>query len=656
MRTLLVDNYDSYTYNLFQLMSSTFGAEPTVVTNDSNTWDGIDLSLFDAVVVSPGPGHPARDSGRSLSVLASSDVPVLGVCLGHQLLGLLGGASVVPAPQPRHGHLERVWHNETGLFEGIPSGFTAVRYHSLCVSPDLPSSLEALAFAEDGVVMALRHRERPWWGVQFHPESVASQHGDRLMRNFGELARAHRRWRVITSRVDGTVDCGSAFASVFGPSADAFWLDSCGRARFSFLGDSGGPHGEVLRGPDVLELLERRLRERRVSADLPFDLPSGYVGYFSYEFGSGSGRVPDEPVAQWMAATRLIVVDHEERQTWVVALTDGSAEAEARAWVTATRDRLEVLAPLGTPVGRPADPEPWLDRPRERYLADIEECQRQLRLGESYEICLTNRASLPFHGDPFELYLRMRAANPAPYAAFLRFGSLHVLCTSPERFLKISDAGDVESKPIKGTAPRDDDPVRDSVIATSLALDPKTRAENLMIVDLLRNDLGRVCEVGSVHVPSFMAVESFATVHQLVSTVRGRLRSSLSAVDAVRACFPGGSMTGAPKRRTMEIIDRLEQRPRGIYSGALGFFGLTGAADLNIVIRTAVVRDGVLTVGAGGAIVLDSDAEAEFEEMLIKARAPLRALMATSVSDLLPGPVRAVWGHGPPVMLAAKGE
>ncbi|MDT7782592.1 MAG: para-aminobenzoate synthetase, partial [Pseudonocardiales bacterium] len=391
----------------------------------------------------------------------------------------------------------------------------------------------------------------------------------------------------------------------------------------------------------VFDFLEQRLRERRVpGTTLPFTLTGGYVGYFGYELkGECGGPVrhrAETPDAAWMFADRIVAVDHQEGLTYLVAVHDSSTRRDAEAWLDRTATVLSGLRraeDLPVEPCPPPDAEEFLVRDRDQYLADIAECQRQLRLGESYEICLTNKLHLPFRDDDAAFYRRLRRSNPAPYAALLRLGDVTVFCSSPERFLRVERDRTVTSKPIKGTAPRDADPVRDAEIAATLASSAKTQAENLMIVDLLRNDLGRVCEVGSIDVDPYLAVESYQTVHQLVSTVHGRLKDGVSAMDCVRQCFPGGSMTGAPKLRTMEIIDGLETEARGVYSGTLGYFGLSGGADLNIVIRTAVRVGDRLSIGAGGAIVLDSDAQDEYEEMLLKAAASLRAWRAPAVSD-----------------------
>ncbi|MFF5144566.1 aminodeoxychorismate synthase component I [Streptomyces sp. NPDC013157] len=701
MKTLLIDNYDSYTYNLFQLIAEVNGEEPVVIRNDEPAPPA--LAEFDNVVVSPGPGHPGdgRDFGISARVIAEATVPVLGVCLGHQGIALGERARVAPAPQPRHGHLTRVRHDGRDLFEGLPQGFTAVRYHSLAVHEPLPATLEATAWAEDGVLMGLRHRERPLWGVQFHPESVLTEYGHRMLVNFRNLtARRARRartkntavppaeaalprpripsaavprprhhaeapaYRLHTRQIAGAVDTEAAFTRLFAASPRAFWLDSSlveeGRSRFSFLGDDSGPLAEFVRydvtagrcaveragrpprkvSASVFDYLKRQLSSRRVDADgLPFDFTGGYVGYFGYETkadcGSPNRHRADTPDACWLFADRLIAVDHEEDITYAVCLAENSPQAAraAEEWLTDTLAQLSFLAPAAPPSAPPAaaEPdlaaaEPWLVRDRAAYLADIEACRRELRAGTSYEVCLTDAARLPAPPDPYAFYRELRRVNPAPYAAFLRFGDLDVAGSSPERFLRITRDGVAEARPIKGTAPRGATPFEDARLRDALAADAKTRAENLMIVDLLRNDLGRVCRTGTVRVPRLMATESYATVHQLVSTVTGRLRAGTDAVDCVRACFPGGSMTGAPKLRTMEIIDGLETEARGVYSGALGYLGCSGGADLNIVIRTAVMAGGRMQLGAGGAIVLDSDPAAEYDEMLLKTAAQMRAL------------------------------
>lgn len=689
MKTLLIDNYDSYTYNLFQLIAEVNGEEPVVVLNDTPP-DGIpDLGEFDNVVVSPGPGHPAepRDFGIAARVIARATVPVLGVCLGHQGIAVGERGNVAPAPEPRHGYLSAVRHDGRDLFQGLPQNFTVVRYHSLAVSEPLPETLEATAWSEDGVVMGLRHRTRPVWGVQFHPESVLTDYGHRMLVNFRNLTaeralsprtkntavtpaaaaipRQRRApsptYRLHTRRMATAIDAEAAFTRMCADAPRAFWLDSSqveeGRARFSFFGDGGGPLAEFVRydvatgvceverpgqpprkvRASIFDYLKRQLTTRRVDGSgLPFDFTGGYVGYFGYETkadcGSPNRHRAETPDACWLFADRLIAVDHEEGCTYALCLAEDTpgAAREAADWLDTAIAQLTFVAsaeptPPAPTEPNPAAAEPWLVRDRATYLADIEACQSELRAGTTYEICLTNAARLQVPYDPYDYYRVLRRLNPAPYAAFLRFGDLDVAGSSPERFLRITRDGIAEAKPIKGTAPRGETPDEDLRLRDELAADAKTRAENLMIVDLLRNDLGRVCATGSVRVSRLMATETYATVHQLVSTVEGRLREGTGAVDCVRACFPGGSMTGAPKLRTMEIIDELETEARGVYSGALGYFGCGGGADVNIVIRTAVFTGGRMHLGAGGAIVLDSDPVAEYDEMLLKTAAQMRA-------------------------------
>jgi para-aminobenzoate synthetase len=673
MRTLLIDNYDSFTFNLFQLLAEVNGAEPVVVRNDEASWDELADEGFEAVVLSPGPGRPERpaDFGLCAEAIARFEGPLLGVCLGHQGIGVAAGAAVEPAPEPFHGRLSTVRHAGSPLFAGIPERFEAVRYHSLQLARPLPAELEETAWtvAADGtraVPMAIRHRSRPQWGVQFHPESVAAEHGERLLRNFRDLAgragassppsRAGLGAKVAPGatkspshllkvrRLEARCDAESTFVSLYGAARNAFWLDSAlpgSGARFSFMGDDSGPLGRVVthdvgNGESIFSYLERELeRLRPLVTDLPFEFDCGFVGYLGYELKAecGGERAHDSalPDAALIFADRMLAFDHEKGHVYLLCLHEQGEEKQADEWLAATEALLLDLADRATslteeaPSGPPSIALHWA-RSEQRHLSDIAECQQLLREGETYEVCLTNSVSVEVGADPLDLYLQLRRLNPAPHAAYLRFGELAVLSSSPERFLRVDREGGVEAKPIKGTAPRSTDAAEDVLIAKRLRSDEKSRAENLMIADLLRNDLGRVCAIGSVEVPALMEVESYATVHQLVTTVRGRLRPELSAVDAVRACFPAGSMTGAPKLRTMAIIDELEGAARGVYSGAIGWFGLGGGCDLSVAIRTIVLAGGQATIGSGGAIVAQSDPAAEYEEMLLKARAPMRAI------------------------------
>jgi para-aminobenzoate synthetase len=692
MRTLLVDNHDSYTYNVFHLLAGVSGEEPIVVDNDAVSWRALSRWDFDAIVLSPGPGSPARwhDFCVCNDILRYSEIPVLGICLGHQGLGHLLAGKVSSAPEAMHGRLSRIHHQDEGLFEGIPQDFPVVRYHSLAIT-DMGPDGNVTAWADDGVVMGIEHRRRPMWGVQFHPESIATEHGARLVENFYGLARRLRspRWRgakrplqapprngarrarggggeseLRLRTIPGEPSTEALFERLFGDAEHAFWLDSADAptrlAQRSFLGTSAGPgrcvleydveSGTAIRrgaGPatseraSIFDLLDRELAGHAIEpppADLPPGLMGGFVGYLGYELkadcGSPNVHRSDMPDAVMMLANRLVAVDHLRERTHLVALCHGD-EAEAETWLDEAEEAVRDL--IADPP-EPVEPRAVSEGPegshvsfrcgrgREQYLADIERSQAELAAGESYEVCLTDQISTDASPDPFDLYRLLRRRNPAPFAAYLKLGAMAVVSSSPERFLSVDRERRVEARPIKGTTPRSADPERDEALRAELNDDEKTYAEHLMIVDLLRNDLGRVCEVGSVGVPELMIVEDYATVHQLISTVSGVLEADRTAAQCARACFPGGSMTGAPKERTMEIIDDLEDEARGVYSGAIGWFGIDGAMDLSIVIRTIVMRPGRTTIGAGGAIVMQSDPVDEFDEILLKARAPMATI------------------------------
>ena len=676
LRTLLIDNYDSYTFNLFHLLGEVNDREPVVVRNDDAPWEELVALGPDNVVISPGPGRPEhhRDVGVSLDALHRADVPVLGVCLGHQALAYLAGGTVEHAPEVMHGRLSAIHHDESALFAGIPQGFRAVRYHSLVVGA-VPAELRVSAWTPDRVVMGLEHRRRPLFGVQFHPESVSTRHGRRILENFRDLTRVRRRQagrrparrryraapagnaaasgaRIHHRRLETWCEPEAVFGALYADRDHAIWLDSAttgpGMARFSFVGAPDGPLGQVvrydvetrtlvvehasgreLRKASVLDYLRDELVRLRTDApELPFDFTCGFAGYLGYELKAECGGRPAHasplPDAALVLCDRLIAFDHAERRVYLLALADASGAEAAESWLATTAEGLGDIAREPPPLPPPPAPPGTLrfeprDSPEE-YLANIAACRREIFEGETYEVCLTTELRSDGSLDAVQAYRALRARNPAPFAALLRLGDVSVLSSSPERFLRVGRDRVVESRPMKGTAARVAEPYEDACRAAELRRDKKTRAENLMIADLVRNDLGRVSALGTVEVPGLMVVEPYATVHQMVTVVRGRLRDDADALDCVRAAFPAGSMTGAPKLRTLEIIDRLEGRPRGVYSGALGFFAVNGTADLSVVIRTLVASADGLKIGAGGAIVAGSDPEAELDEMLLKAR------------------------------------
>lgn len=696
MKTLLVDNHDSYTYNVFHLLAAASGEEPMVVNNDAVSWRVLTRMDFDAIVLSPGPGHPSRwhDFGVCRDILRHSEVPVFGICLGHQGIGNLLEGTVNRAPMAMHGRLSRVMHEGKGLFKDVPQGFSVVRYHSLAITTPPGPEGHIVAWADDGVVMGVEHTKRPIWGVQFHPESISTEYGLKIAENFFELAARNKPqarpagratiapgsakpaprsapresgegMRLAMRTVEGEAPTEYVYEELFAAHDPSFWLDSADAptwlAQCSYMGTTAGPDrcfvtydvdsGEIAidRGgvesvehKSIFDYLHRELG--RIEVDPPEGvergLVGGYVGYLGYELkadcGSPNVHSSDMPDAALMLANRVVAVDHTKNQTYLFALCRGE-DPEAELWLDAAEALVrQAIAepPAERPLAPPMDPGGHVGfqsgRGRERYLADIAKSQAELLAGESYEVCLTDQFSTDASPEPFELYRQLRRSNPSPFAAFLRLGDHAVVSSSPERFISVDRRREVMARPIKGTISRVEDPAEDAARVKELGEDEKTYAEHLMIVDLLRNDLGVVCDVDSVKVPDLMVIEPYATVHQMVSTIVGRLEDGRSPVDCVRATFPGGSMTGAPKERTMEIIDDLEEEARGVYSGSIGYFGADGHTDLNIVIRTIVMRKGGrTTIGAGGAIVMQSDPVEEFDEILLKARAPMAAIART---------------------------
>ena len=686
MKILIIDNYDSFTYNLFQQVASITQSVPDVYKNDEISYSEILEKDYDCIIISPGPGRPEvkQDFGVCADVLLSYPKPVLGVCLGHQGIGYFSGGEVIHAPEPIHGRLNEIYHNNSGLFEGLPQGFNVVRYHSLVVAEPLPKHLKRSAWTKDGILMAIEHENKPYWGIQYHPESFSTEFGNEVISRFLALANQFNKKTVeppIPLPQSGTSEQTAAgrlvvahkladlkdnddtiFYNLFASSKFSFWLDTskiiADHSRFSIMGSVGDNYDKAIlfeRGSkelsvikngetevfhkDLFDYLSGEMDHNRAQplTQFPFNFNGGFIGYFGYELKSELGfttthhsEVAD---AALIFSTRFLVLDHLENKIFIVAVAQEEDQAaEIQQWVDEIAEKLENLKPVPDTSSNLI--EGALDfygsQNHNAYIENIRKCLTEIKNGESYEVCLTNQLSIELQLDPLTLYLNLRKINPAQYSAYLHFDQFSVVSSSPEQFLKLDRDRNVSTKPIKGTILRHEDPLIDEANKIILRENEKFRAENLMIVDLLRNDLGQVCEIGSVSVPHLMAVETYQTLNHLVSTVVGKLEKKYTVIDLIKATFPGGSITGAPKKRTMEIIDKLERVARGPYTGSIGYLSFCGAAELNIIIRTAVLQNNKITIGSGGAIIALSDPQEEFDEILLKAFPLIKSIVYTA--------------------------
>ena len=703
MRSLIIDNYDSYTYNLYQMIAEINNQEPVIIKNNEFPFEALGKINFDNIIISPGPGTPLsfKDFGICERILREIDVPILGVCLGHQGISSAYGGKVIHAKDIMHGRISKVLHNGDILFTGVPSGFAVVRYHSLVVNSELPFCLKKTAWTDEGVIMGIRHKEKPIWGVQFHPESICTEYGEQILKNFKDITNDCRKKISMycennqNSKTGNASGCSKVkyedigenvendefvvrvrklafypepqitYKTLFGHCKEAIWLDSSmeieGYSNFSFMGAREGPYSRLIRydvnikelivegagnkktykNISIFDYLKDEIKKRRcVSTEVQFNFNCGFVGYLGYELKEECTSIKglntsNQPDAMFLFLDRIVVFDHVKKECYLLCYIGKGEEDLAEKWFSEIENKLNDKIVEERKLLRDIKTRPvfYLSRDKEQYTKDIKKCLNYIKDGETYEVCLTNKINADININPFEYYLNLRKLNPAPYSVFMQFDNLCIASSSIERFIYVDREGFVETKPIKGTLRRGRTYEEDNRLKLELERDEKSRAENLMIVDLLRNDLGITCEIGSIHVPNLMNVESYETVHQLVSTIRGKLKKKYTAVDCVRHSFPGGSMTGAPKLRTMEIIDSLETEARGIYAGAIGYFALNGAADFNIVIRTAVIEKGKVSIGVGGAITAMSEIESEFEEILLKGESLIRAMDNKNINN-----------------------
>ncbi|MCU0589268.1 MAG: chorismate-binding protein [Syntrophobacteraceae bacterium] len=689
----MIDNYDSFTYNLVQLFYE-FDIQVDVFRHDAIDIPEIRSMAHDWICISPGPKDPAH-AGVSMEVVRQfgDRVPILGVCLGMQVINEAFGGKTRRAPVPVHGKRSRVFHHGEGLFAGLPSPFWVARYHSLCIAPGSVDIIP-VARAEDGVIMGIRHRAWPIHGVQFHPESFLTEHGlevsqapagipwkrsaplgparpiPPVRRGESSLQRPQMDGSSpvsISSLLPQTKVSIASCRALGRPASDADFMERArGIARQSgsaILLSGGLPTSDAERRHSVaawdpyliftakgsfcsirkgatvtsfresplalLDALTASVRPAEGLAVPPFS--GGALGYLAYDLKNVIERlprtVPDDLLPDlWLIWPRQILVhDRQEGSLTHLVLDYG----DGGPWQLSD-------IPFPRPEGEVRTPPPRVgplssNFTREAYMEAVSRIREYIRAGDVYQVNLSQRYRLDFTGDPFRLWEALFARNPAAFYAYLNCGGHQVLSTSMERFL-LRRGELMETRPIKGTRKRGATREEDEALRRDLLSSPKDDAELSMIVDLLRNDMGRACLPRTIRVLEHKRLESYQNVHHLVSIVTGRLRPGVTYGDILRATFPGGSITGCPKIRAMEIIDELETVARHVYTGSVGYLGWHDNMDLNIAIRTAVIHRGSCSFSVGGGVVYDSDEAEEYEETLHKGRTLFEIIKETARS------------------------
>ncbi|KAK9381150.1 ADC synthase [Kockiozyma suomiensis] len=789
---LIIDSYDSFTFNLVALLQSlSFYPRITVISSEALLPSCLPQSIlpaflayFDAIIIGPGPGTPEHqdaDMGGIPRVWATIEqshaslgIPpplVIGVCLGFQWMLLSSGHRVLRLPKPRHGLISILDLTDAGksdMYTGLADkDIECVRYHSLYVAfnPQLANDIIPLAWTRDRdennnkILMAARHRVRPFWAVQYHPESICSQYGSEIFENIFSIAESHilGRRQFITEKLhDGLADSSHALQAYLSSQSHSHHMLNDRRSTSitdKMQEKKRSLHQRTIQLPDTLDMLDfvpnlcQRLftsvgpltlldsaaapgkwtyigsaseHTRNFTYCLPDDFmteitgknkctktfkvngikdvwdilaqtmdfeidyiatddsnrkstsdyikhisakdspsyPSfygGLVGYVSYEAGvvdnlgigidkESKASVPDINLTLY---ERTLAIDLEHKLVFLHTIESENSFDDDAEWMLKCESQISLLVnPLSEQAEFNHDHRvkakknfTSITQPDgEHYRAKIEQAQEYLASGDSYELCVTDQTSIKETVSPgttmlsdWAFYKHMRRLNPAPYSCFYHTSTNTLIGMSPERFLSWDDNRQTcELRPIKGTVKNDRHTTIES--ATARLNTPKERAENLMIVDLIRHDLAQFCQ--SVTVTKLMGVEVYKTVYQLVSVIRGtQYLDNVSGIDVLRGCLPPGSMTGAPKRRSVELLQQLEShRRRGVYSGVSGYWSVLGYGDWSVVIRSAYSllnntddNEREWRIGAGGAITALSDCDEEWDEMKVKLQSALQS-------------------------------
>ncbi len=633
MRFYMLDNQDSFVYNLVAYLEEE--GQEIVVEKIGRPLTALENGQWDGIILSPGPGKP-EDAKEANDVLErfGGKVPILGVCLGHQVIGYHYGGKVVHGSSPMHGKISTIRHNGKGLFYNLPAQYQVTRYHSLVIdSEHLPEGFEVDAKTEDGTIMAISQSTKEIYGVQFHPEALLTEYGHELIRNFISICEEHKKKQMpVVRKVKEYRPVFQIYQMLTEEEKkDAALLESSlvnELGQFSILGRKSYHQMEKKNGKlyvngvrkeiDFGEYVKQYFAEHKQENPTALPLLSGAIGYFSYDYGKADTEqnIPESILTFY---DQFWIEDCKEKELYFVSNQKLQSAQEGMQEILSRQMEISHRQPEKYKT------EMLFDFTKKEYEDAIQRLKQYIIDGEVYIANMTQQLEIKSQMEPFALYEILRTENPSPFGGFLNYGGFQIVCASPERFMRVKDRM-IETRPIKGTRKRGADMAEDQQLKEELVHSKKDRSELLMIVDLERNDLNKICEPGSVKVENLFTVESYATVHHLVAEVKGKLKKNADLIDVIEATFPGGSITGAPKQRAMEIIDELEHHKRGIYTGTIGYFSLDGDMDMNIVIRTAIYQNGKYCIGAGGGITCESEEEAEYEETLQKAKAFIEAV------------------------------
>lgn len=635
MNTLIIDFGDSYIENIKNTVEKIRDGEAFLVKFENFKEDL--LEEVDSVILSSGIGD--YELNNLLKVLEKRDLYTLGTAWSFFSMVNFFDEEILEI-SPKYGVRISGTFVEENSFN-LDGDFTGILYDKYSVE-NLSKDFEKLAISKDEI---LSFKKEKFVGFRPHLGSYYTSISEEFLKAFfKEVVESKKEETTLYYTKEEYTGNLPYLVEELEIDHSIYWLDSShlieGYSRFSILGIPRPEDEEITyhvednfisvkSGEETREIpgsLWDYLKSKnlvRKNKKLPFDFQGGFIGVLGYglkeDFGYPNKEQSKLPDAILQYSSSAFVVDHLEDEIYLISEKDDDFYEKLKKLMKKIASVDESFK-----VRRENFPKISFARNKEQYISDIKKSLDYMRAGKSLEICLTNELVIEDEIKAYEYYKILRKISPAPYGAFLEFDDFSLASSSMERFVKLDDSGRVNAKPIKGTIRRGKTEEEDIRLKEKLQKDKKSFSENIMILDLLRNDLQKVSKIDSVTVPEAMVVESYATVHQLVSTVEGELKEGLGACDLLEAVVPPGSMTGSPKKGSVDLLEELEAVPRGIYSGSVCYFSNTGAMDCNVIIRSAIIEKDQISIGVGGAIVEDSDPVEEYEEILLKAKGLLK--------------------------------